>query len=229
MSHIDVMKQALRYLQDNQHLIADNERHAYAMKYNAFIERFEQAIADAEKQQALDKKADNARELGLTYEQPECKYGNEPASCTSSPIDCQCAVDAVFEQSAQQKQVVTYGEVEQAMQALRYGTFMQKQIYEAMKNKPLYTATPAPAQQDIPDLIAGALGVSRGTAYEMMREALAEQPAPAQPLTDNRMKVKLGSQYGADLEGHWFYLQPADEFAEAALVQRTGITKGGAA
>lgn len=34
-----------------------------------------------------------------------------------------------------------------------------------------------PAQQDIPDLIAGALGVSRGTAYDMMREALAEQPA----------------------------------------------------
>jgi hypothetical protein len=43
-----------------------------------------------------------------------------------------------------------------------------------------------PAQQDIPDLIAGALGVSRGTAYDLMREALAEQPrseaalAPAQ-------------------------------------------------
>ena len=49
MSHIDVMKQALEYLQDNQHLIADNERHAYVMEYNAFIERFEQAIADAEK------------------------------------------------------------------------------------------------------------------------------------------------------------------------------------
>ena len=31
---------------------------------------------------------------------------------------------------------------------------------------------------DIPDLIAGALGVSRGTAYDMMREALAEQQEP---------------------------------------------------
>lgn len=30
---------------------------------------------------------------------------------------------------------------------------------------------------DIPDLIAGAIGVSRGTAYDLMREALAEQPA----------------------------------------------------
>lgn len=35
-------------------------------------------------------------------------------------------------------------------------------------------------QQDIPDLIAGALGVSRGTAYDLMREALAEQPAQQQ-------------------------------------------------
>ena len=35
-------------------------------------------------------------------EQPaqRCKYGNEPVSCTSSPMDCQCAIDAVFEQQA---------------------------------------------------------------------------------------------------------------------------------
>ncbi len=44
------------------------------------------------------------------------------------------------------------------------------------------------AKQDIPDLIAGALGVSRGTAYDMMREALAEQPAPVQePLTPDQV------------------------------------------
>lgn len=35
-------------------------------------------------------------------------------------------------------------------------------------------------QQDIPDLIAGALGVSRGTAYDLMRSALAERPAQQQ-------------------------------------------------
>jgi RecJ-like exonuclease len=35
-----------------------------------------------------------------------------------------------------------------------------------------------PAQHDIPDLIAGALGVSRGTAYDLMREALTEQAQP---------------------------------------------------
>jgi hypothetical protein len=35
-----------------------------------------------------------------------------------------------------------------------------------------------PTQTDIPDLIAGALGVSRGTAYDLMREALTEQAQP---------------------------------------------------
>jgi hypothetical protein len=36
-----------------------------------------------------------------------------------------------------------------------------------------------PPQQDIPDLIAGVLGVSRGTAYDMMREALAAPSSTA--------------------------------------------------
>ncbi len=51
------------------------------------------------------------------------------------------------------------------------------------------------AKQDIPDLIAGALGVSRGTAYDMMREALAEQPAQRKPLTLGQ-KQKLWSSVG---------------------------------
>ncbi len=53
------------------------------------------------------------------------------------------------------------------------------------------------AQQDIPDLIAGALGVSRGTAYDLMREALAQERSsdeqPAQRtlvgLTDDEVQV----------------------------------------
>jgi hypothetical protein len=35
---------------------------------------------------------------------------------------------------------------------------------------------------DIPDIIAGTLGVSRGTAYDMMRETLAEQYTDRNPL-----------------------------------------------
>ena len=57
---------------------------------------------------------------------------------------------------------------------------------------------------DIPDLIAGALGVSRGTAYDMMREALAEAPPPdpccwpgtscdaqQEPLTDEQRMIEM--------------------------------------
>jgi hypothetical protein len=42
-------------------------------------------------------------------------------------------------------------------------------------------AQPAPVQ-DIPDLIAGALGVSRGTAYDLMREALKEAAPVQEPV-----------------------------------------------
>lgn len=44
----------------------------------------------------------------------------------------------------------------------------------------------------------------------------------AKPVQDTRLKVKLGRQYGYDLNGHWFYLQPADEYAEAAIAKATG-------
>jgi hypothetical protein len=30
-----------------------------------------------------------------------CKYGQEPASCTSNPMDCQCAIDAALAQPEQ--------------------------------------------------------------------------------------------------------------------------------
>lgn len=42
----EALKLALEYLRDNQHYIAENERHAYVMEYNAFVERLE-ALAHA--------------------------------------------------------------------------------------------------------------------------------------------------------------------------------------
>lgn len=42
----------------------------------------------------------------------------------------------------------------------------------------------------------------------------------AAAVVDKRLKVKLGSQYGADLAGHWFYLHPADECAAKTLDKR---------
>jgi hypothetical protein len=44
----EAMKMALEALKDNQHLVADNERHAYVMEYNAIIEKLEEALAKQE-------------------------------------------------------------------------------------------------------------------------------------------------------------------------------------
>jgi len=33
------------------------------------------------------------------------------------------------------------------------------------------------------------------------------------------LRIKLQDQYGPALNGHWFYLVPADEYAKAALKQ----------
>lgn len=49
-----------------------------------------------------------------------------------------------------------------------------------MAEQPVANQQLTTEQQDLPNLIAGALGVSRGTAYDMMREALAgvQEPEP---------------------------------------------------
>lgn len=53
-----------------------------------------------------------------------------------------------------------------------------------------------PAKQDIPDLIAGALGVSRGTAYDMMREALQEvQQEPVSFALRHKNGLEFNSNY----------------------------------
>ena len=40
----EALKLALEALKDNQHLVADNERHAYVMEYNSIIEKLEEAL-----------------------------------------------------------------------------------------------------------------------------------------------------------------------------------------
>ena len=56
--------------------------------------------------------------------QPEqCKYGQEPKSCTSSPMDCQCAIDATLAQPEQEPACCNGNcpntkDCEQAMQCL---------------------------------------------------------------------------------------------------------------
>ena len=58
-------------------------------------------------------------------------------------------------------------------------------------------------------------------ALAAARELQAEKQ---EPFADRRLKVKLGRQYGYVLNGHWFYLQPADEFADQALTEHSGFT-----
>jgi hypothetical protein len=43
-----LLTQALEFLEDSQHLVADNERHAYVMEYNSFIEQLKEALAKQE-------------------------------------------------------------------------------------------------------------------------------------------------------------------------------------
>ena len=49
---IDALKLALEALKENQHLVADNERHAYVMEYNSIIEKCEEALAEPEHEPA---------------------------------------------------------------------------------------------------------------------------------------------------------------------------------
>ena len=49
---IDALKLALEALKENQHLVADNERHAYVMEYNSIIEKCEEALAEPEQEPA---------------------------------------------------------------------------------------------------------------------------------------------------------------------------------
>ena len=45
-----VMELALEALKENQHLVADNQRHAYVMEYNSIIEKCEEALAEPEQE-----------------------------------------------------------------------------------------------------------------------------------------------------------------------------------
>jgi hypothetical protein len=100
---------------------------------------------------------------GLPVEQPEpaqpCKYGNEPASCRSSPMDCQCEIDAFFEQPAPAQEPV-------AKVAAKEGAEWWQSEVER------YAPPPAPAQQ----CVCGEPETS-GT-HRTDGPCYAEQPAP---------------------------------------------------
>jgi hypothetical protein len=48
ISLLEASKLALEALKDNQHLVADNERHTYIMEYSGIIEQLEAALAQSQ-------------------------------------------------------------------------------------------------------------------------------------------------------------------------------------
>jgi hypothetical protein len=67
----ELLAQALEFLEDNQHLVADNERHAYVMEYNSFIEQLKEALAKQEQGEPNYKVTviDNQHPNGVPLEQ----------------------------------------------------------------------------------------------------------------------------------------------------------------
>jgi hypothetical protein len=66
MADQELMARALEFLEDNQHHIADNERHAYVMLYNDFIAALKERLADPMR---------DVQRLGQEIEQePVAKY-----------------------------------------------------------------------------------------------------------------------------------------------------------
>lgn len=53
MTKDEALKMAIEALQDNQHLIADNERHTYVMLYNEIIDKCKEALEQPAQEQIL--------------------------------------------------------------------------------------------------------------------------------------------------------------------------------
>ena len=89
MTYIEVLKQALEALEkvkasaDEWQERTGKEIKGWMQPVNDSITSLRQVMAEAEK----------------------CKYGQEPKSCTRSPMDCQCALDACFAEAEKQEPV----------------------------------------------------------------------------------------------------------------------------
>jgi hypothetical protein len=171
------------------------------------------AIAAIKQARALDKKAENARELGLDYEPVREDWGPGPHEVHSlppaAPVQDNDAhykgvvegVQKLFDDKRAQPAPAPKGwkmvpveptrEMWTAVNKLddqcAAGNYDGKGCSIEQAWNCLLDAAPTPPEaqpahtQDIPDLIAGALGVSRGTAYDMMREALKEASPVQEP------------------------------------------------
>jgi len=88
----EALKLALEVLKDNQHLVADNKRHAYVMEYNAIIEKLEEALAKQEQDSTCK---DTFRAQGKAYPRTckKCGLGpciGKPKQEQDEPVACWC-------------------------------------------------------------------------------------------------------------------------------------------
>lgn len=68
--------------------------------------------------------------------------------------------------------------------------------------------------------------IQEKTGGEITAEFLLEsQKMAAFHDSIKRLKIKLDGSYGCDLEGHWFYIVPADEHAEKAMINHNDSSK----
>ena len=78
MTQTEALRLALEALKDNQHLVADNERHAYVMEYNSIIEKCEEALAKPEQEPKCNP-------------HPKAPHGfNRNASHANDRYTCEC-------------------------------------------------------------------------------------------------------------------------------------------
>lgn len=81
VTDIDLIKQALEYLEDNQHHIADHERHTYVMMYNDCITALKARLAQPEQEPVCpDCKAE------VLYECVACSSNNYPPPQRTEPL-----------------------------------------------------------------------------------------------------------------------------------------------
>ena len=89
MTDIDLIKQALEYLEDNQHHIADHERHTYVMMYNDCITALKTRLAQPEQEPVCP-----ACKAEVLYECVACSSNNyppQPEQCNYP--DCKCPTE----------------------------------------------------------------------------------------------------------------------------------------
>ena len=97
---IEAMKMALEALEWANKEINGWRDDAYG--YDAEDQPTIMSAVNAIKEALAEHAMQEAQKLGQEIEQEPvelCQYGQEPASCTSNPMDCQCAIDASLAQT----------------------------------------------------------------------------------------------------------------------------------